>query len=209
MINDKETYAGFYSKSVEHSYGKPNKNVELIPEYLSSGSALDLGAGDGRHAILLASAGFEVKALDTSQVALDKMQRIAKENGVKVEGVLADLTGWSFDTDYDALVAAFILQHLQKEDALRLMDEMRKHTKPNGLNAVSLFTKTGDRYLEDRKDDPNAFYPDDNWLQEYYKDWEILDFETSEATIINRTRKDGSPARNNVEKILARKPVKK
>jgi tellurite methyltransferase len=206
MINDKKKYAQKYSASEEFAYGEPNKIVEMVVEHHDPGSALDIGSGDGRHSIFLASKGFKVKAIDTSEVALEKMRRIAEKRGVKVEMEEADIANWKFEQDYDVIVAYHILQHLSTSDALRILKEMKNHTSPNGLNAISLFTKNGDRYLMDREVDPDAFYPNEQWLKEFYGDWEVLFFEEAEGQLMGgMSRPDGTPLRNVTSKIVARK----
>lgn len=206
MRNNIEQYGKFYEKSPEHSYGKPIKIVEAIPDIVKTGSVLDIGAGDGRHSLFLASKGFEVKALDTSQVALDKLKAFAQKGSFKIETIAADLSQWTFDGDYDAMIVTVTLQHLQTVDALRVLEQMKKHTKSQGVNAIALFTSTGDRYELDKQEDPGAFYPADGWLKEYYKDWEIISYDQIEPPLINKTRPDGTPMRNVVERMLARKP---
>lgn len=202
----KENYERFYAqKEQESAYGEPAKIVKRIPDVLKSGAVLDVGAGDGRHARYLASKGFEVKALDISEAGLEKLQRLAKQNQLKINTGLADLSQWSFDADYDAIVAVQIFQHLQTKDALRILSEIQRHTRPNGVNAISLFTKSGDRYLLDREEDPDAFYPDDNWLKESYAGWEILEHELVNAPLIGKLRADGTLSMSVTERILAKK----
>lgn len=206
MINNREQYGQFFSKSKESAYGKPVKMVQLIPEYVKSGSALDLGAGDGRHSLFLAAHGLQVKAIDTSDIGLDKLKQSADQMGVTVDTQVADLAQWSFDGAYDAIVATVIFQHLNTQDALRVLSDMKSHTRPQGVNAISLFTKSGDRYRIDQVEDPTAFYPEDGWLKEFYKDWEVLEFEEAEAPLIGKFRDDGTQMSNTVSRILARKP---
>ncbi|MBM3204791.1 methyltransferase domain-containing protein [Candidatus Uhrbacteria bacterium] len=206
MKNRKENYARFYSGSQELSYGKPARIVELIPQYLHAGTVLDLGAGDGRHALFLAARGFTVTALDTSDVALDKLQRLAKEKSLAVTTETMDVTKWKFDQEYDAIIATVILQHLSTKDALRILEEMKQHTRAEGVHALSVFTNHGDRYLMDREEDPEAFYPKNGWLKEYYQDWEILDYAESKVPLLGKTRPDGSPMMNVTARMLARKP---
>jgi 2-polyprenyl-3-methyl-5-hydroxy-6-metoxy-1,4-benzoquinol methylase len=49
---------------------------------LTPGSALDLGAGEGRNSIWLAQRGWRVTAVDFSDVALDRGRQLAEQAGV-------------------------------------------------------------------------------------------------------------------------------
>ena len=59
---------------------------------LPPGRALDLAAGEGRNAIWLARRGWQVTAVDFSQVALDKGRTLAGD--LDVDWVCADATTW-------------------------------------------------------------------------------------------------------------------
>jgi SAM-dependent methyltransferase len=77
---------------------------------LPPGRALDLGAGDGRNAVWLASRGWGVTAVDFSQVALDRGRARAAASGVHVEWELADLLEWPPDARSYDLVTLFFIQ---------------------------------------------------------------------------------------------------
>ena len=57
---------------------------------LTPGRALDLGCGEGRNAVWLAERGWDVTAVDFSEVGLAKAARLADTRGVFVKWVLAD-----------------------------------------------------------------------------------------------------------------------
>jgi protein-L-isoaspartate O-methyltransferase len=57
-----------------------------------SGFALDVASGRGRHAVLMASAGFRVIALDIQMAALQDAAIAARQRGVHVMLLCADLT---------------------------------------------------------------------------------------------------------------------
>jgi SAM-dependent methyltransferase len=82
---------------------------------LRPGRALDLGAGDGRNAIWLASQGWHVTAVDFSQVALDRGRALATARGVRVEWQLADLLEWSPGASRFDLVTLFFI-HLPPDE---------------------------------------------------------------------------------------------
>jgi SAM-dependent methyltransferase len=58
---------------------------------LKPGRALDLACGEGRNAVWLAERGWEVTAVDFSDVGLAKAAKLASARGVDVEWVQADL----------------------------------------------------------------------------------------------------------------------
>ena len=62
---------------------------EITPQ--TTGVAVDLGAGSGFQSIPLAQLGFEVMAIDFSQVLMDELQKHAAERQVKVHTVTDDL----------------------------------------------------------------------------------------------------------------------
>src|SRR6476660_4887782 len=74
----------------------PNQFVAAELADLPPGRAVDLAAGEGRNAIWLASRGWDVTAVDFSQVALDKGDRLAADDprGLDVTWVRADATTW-------------------------------------------------------------------------------------------------------------------
>jgi len=69
---------------------EPNPLIVEMVSPLVIGRALELGAGEGRHAVWLAEHGWRVTAVDFSRVALERAQRRALERGVELECVLAD-----------------------------------------------------------------------------------------------------------------------
>lgn len=189
------------------SFGEPTSTVQRVPDLLSSGAVLDLGAGDGRHALHLASHGFQVRAVDASPSALEKLQVLATEKGLSIQTELADVSNYSIDARYDVVIVVLLFQCLTEEHSLRLLKQIQDQTRPGGINVIHVFTKTGDRYRLDQVEDPEAFYPDDGWLGRQYKKWIILESDSSVSPLIGKSHTDGSPMTSVVERIIARKPI--
>ena len=84
----------------------PNQVVASELGSLTPGRAVDLAAGEGRNAIWLAGLGWEVTAVDFSQVALDKGRRLAGD--ADVTWVCADAITWEADAAYDLAVLAYL-----------------------------------------------------------------------------------------------------
>ncbi len=96
----------------------PNQFVEAECADLPPGRALDLAAGEGRNAIWLAGRGWDVTAVDFSQVALDKGRTLAGD--VDVEWVCADATTWTPADSYDLVVIAYLqLPAHERREAVR------------------------------------------------------------------------------------------
>jgi SAM-dependent methyltransferase len=82
---------------------------------MTPGTALDLGAGDGRNAVWLAQHSWRVTAVDFSTVALDRGRALATSAGVVVDWRHADLNAWTPPTGAFDLVALFFI-HLPPEE---------------------------------------------------------------------------------------------
>lgn len=85
---------------------EPNRFVAEELADLAPGRAVDLAAGEGRNAIWLARRGWQVTAVDFSQVALDKGRQLA--GGTPVEWVCADATTWRSPEPLDLAVLAYL-----------------------------------------------------------------------------------------------------
>jgi SAM-dependent methyltransferase len=73
--------------------GQPNTALVAEVAELTPGRALDVGCGEGADAVWLAGRGWDVTALDVSQVALERAARHARDEGVEVRWVHSALVG--------------------------------------------------------------------------------------------------------------------
>ena len=86
----------------------PNLWVADVAGALPVGTAVDLGAGEGRNALWLASLGWTVTAVDFSPAGLAIGQKRGFEAGLTVEWVEADATSWVLPTPVDLVVMAYL-----------------------------------------------------------------------------------------------------
>lgn len=88
----------------------PNREVERIVAGWVPGRALDLGAGEGRHALWLAEKGWQVTAVDFSAVGIDRGRREAESRGLAVDWVVDDVTTWRppEGTSFDLALVAYL-----------------------------------------------------------------------------------------------------
>ena len=84
----------------------PNRFVAEEVAGLPVGTAVDLGAGEGRNAVHLAGLGWRVTAVDFSQVALDKGRTVAGD--LPIAWVCADATTWVAPEPVDLVLEAYL-----------------------------------------------------------------------------------------------------
>jgi rhodanese-related sulfurtransferase len=110
------------------------ENADLVPR---GGKALDVACGRGRHALLLASAGFDVHAIDGNQESIDRLKEIATRLHLKIDADVEDLETVpppSLGTGEYDLVLGFNYLHRP------LMPALRHAVKPGGRIFYETFT---------------------------------------------------------------------
>lgn len=108
------------------AHGQPSALLRQWIDRIPRGRALDLACGAGRNALFLAANGFEVDAVDISDVALDLGRRRARAAGLRVNWIEQDLDQpppWPLAlTDYTLLlVVRYVNLPLIRELSDRLL----------------------------------------------------------------------------------------
>ena len=100
----------------------PNAWVAATIGAWFTGRALDLGAGEGRHSVWLASLGWEVTAVDFSATGIERGRSGAQDVGVEVDWVVADVRTWEppEGVAFDLILAAYL--HLPDDVLARARD---------------------------------------------------------------------------------------
>jgi len=125
----------------------------LLRDTQGAKSVVDYGCGDCRHLAMLPST--------MSRVGVDLVHHGPPPEGVVL--ITADIRSVSETADVALLVD--VIEHLEKSDGLRLVDELKKRHK-----TIIVFTPKG---FWDNKDG-EAAYPD-NPLQKHLSGWEPED----------------------------------
>jgi len=110
----------------------PNAWVSDTIGAWTPGRALDLGAGEGRHAVWLASLGWQVTAVDFSAVGIDRGRAGARGAGVDVDWVVADVGRWEppAGVTFDLVLLAYL--HIEDD----VLSRARGWLAPGGALVV-------------------------------------------------------------------------
>lgn len=162
MDSDRARWDARYSSGDRRHDAEP---VPLLAEWvprLRPGRALDVAAGLGRHALLLARHGWIVDAVDISLEGLHILQQRARRAGVHVNLVVADLSRFVVrPASYDLVVQTFFLER-------NLVPRLRRWVRPGGYV-----------YFETHLHGPGApatgrYALRPGELRQYFGTWEIL-----------------------------------
>jgi len=116
------------------AYGKaPNDFLaQMADRFPNQGRALDIGAGEGRNALFLASLGLDVLAIDQSEVGMQKAQRLARERGLLLRAQAADLQDFDAEPNsFDVISSIFV--HLAATLRAAVHKNVATWLKPGGV----------------------------------------------------------------------------
>lgn len=112
--------------------------ASVADKFPARGRALDIGAGEGRNALFLASRGLDVLAVDQSEVGMQKAQRRAKDRGLTLRTQAADLN--DFDAEASSLdVVTSIFVHLPAPLRAAVHKRISAWLKPGGIFVLEAY----------------------------------------------------------------------
>lgn len=156
------------------------------------GAALDIACGNGRNSFYLAGLGFEVDALDISDVAIEWVRQQAQTGKAAVQPYCLNLEATDFPrADYQVIVNFFYLQR-------SLFRPIQAALAPGGL----LFFET--YYLDQRTPpfggmNPHFLLAPDE-LRHGFEDLQVLNYEAAVLPTAPHER------RKSVARLIAQKP---
>lgn len=155
-------------------------NFSKLPR---GGRALDLAAGDGGNALLLASRGWKVTAVDIAAEGLAIGRRVS--GALRIEWVVADLD------DYEPPRLAFdLITCFRFLDRERLPRLVREALKPGGYFLAETYNQREAQRPDGHSRNPNYLLEDGEWRR-LFADFEIVAEDEEGAT----------------SRVLARRPL--
>ena len=109
----------------------PNELFAKEVKNLRPGKALDVACGEGRNAIWLAEQGWDVTAIDFSDVAIEKGRQIAARREVNVNWIAEDVSSWQLPRHEFDLVAVLYL-HTTIDEREQWLENVISSVKPSG-----------------------------------------------------------------------------
>lgn len=103
------------------------------------GHVLCLADGEGRNGVFLAQQGMHVTSVDRSAVGLAKARALAKERGVAITTVVADLSEYNLGQEcWDGIVSVFC--HVPADVRRSLHQRVVRAMRPGGMFLLEAYT---------------------------------------------------------------------
>lgn len=168
---------------------KPNALLAHAVRGLKPGKALDVGMGQGRNSVYLASLGWDVTGMDPAEGGLAIARQSAQQAKVRITPVLqtAEEFDWG-EARWDLIAVIYM-------NPRRLKEQIRASLKPGGLLVVEGFHRDA---TKNRKIGAGVVYDTDE-LKNMLPEFEIVRYEEPEAL------PDFGPEKVRLVRLIARK----
>jgi SAM-dependent methyltransferase len=156
-----QTASASWNQIYEHSVGfnhEPNRLLVKAVGGVRPGNALDIATGQGRNAIYLATAGWNVTGIDIAEEGLRQARERAAKDKLPLTMINADVDSFDVGTDRWDLIAL-----IYAPAAWKRISDIKRAIRPGGLLVYEYFAS------EDPDDEPAP-----GELAKQFKDWEIV-----------------------------------
>lgn len=167
----------------EYVYGTvPNEFVAQEFQHIPMGNVLCLGEGEGRNAVFLAEHGYNVTAVDSSRIGLEKAQKLAAERGVSITTICADLADYKIEpAAWHGIVATFC--HLSKPLRQKVHAACVDGLVPKGAVILEAFTPEQLNYKTGGPSTVELLMT----VKDLKKEFSGLEFDIAQEIVIDRT----------------------
>ncbi|MBE7070323.1 MAG: class I SAM-dependent methyltransferase [Ruminococcaceae bacterium] len=102
---------------------------------------LDIGCGEGKDAVYMASKGYDVYAFDLTENGIRKTKLLAEEKDVDVKTYVDDINTFVTDEQFDIIYSSGTIQYLFEENKAAFFEKIGKITKKNGFVFFNVFVE--------------------------------------------------------------------
>lgn len=135
------SYDGSYSRSPAYFGTAPDS---LLVDHLAlidkEARLLDVGAGQGRHALYLARAGYRVDALEPSAAGVAQISAAAAQSGLMIGVINRRFEDYSLPGRYSAVLVFGLIPDLTRGQVAALLKRTGQWLAPGGLAFLTGFT---------------------------------------------------------------------
>jgi 2-polyprenyl-3-methyl-5-hydroxy-6-metoxy-1,4-benzoquinol methylase len=129
----------------EFAYGRTANDFLQTQTFPSGSKILCLAEGEGRNGVFLAKQGHDVTCIDYSESGIRKMQVLAKENGVDMVCICADLNHVELEPNtWDGIVLIF--GHFPENLRKFVHEQIYTALKPSGKVVLEAYNKSQIEY---------------------------------------------------------------
>lgn len=135
-IDDDHSFDDTYSAN-ESMFGHPYQELQdFFTQYPKRGRVLDLGCGQGRDSLFLSSIGFTVTAVDSSKIGVEQMMSKVEEQGLEIQGIVADVLTLDLDGRYDVILFDMLLHSFEKEQQSKILKTFSSFLQDDGIMCI-------------------------------------------------------------------------
>ena len=155
LTNEEKLTVEYYEQNAE-SWHKPTTNltfqddeIKFFKKYLSEGSILEIGCGNGYDAKRLINEGYDYTGTDITKSFIQMCQK-SLPNSKFFPLSVYDLS-FPQGTKFDGFWASAVLLHIPKNKIDLALSQINKYIKVNGIGFISLKEGSGEQVQEVEK----------------------------------------------------------
>lgn len=210
MKQKEMNFNDFYSKTDKYFSAKHSGGMaEAIKKYsIAPCRALDIGAGEGRNSLYLASIGYDVIAVEPSDVGAKKIIQQSKEKELDICVYQADFLSVVKDiSNIGFVVLLTSLEHMEYNYICKTVKKIKQLMQPGGFIYIVAFTENDPGFKKDVKNASECamfirHYFKKGELRSLFSDFEILEY----SEYIKEDTTHGSSHYHGKAKLVAKKP---
>lgn len=165
-------FNNFYSKTKEYFSSKHSGGMETaIKKYsIAPCKAVDIGAGEGRNSIYLSEVGFDVIAIEPSEVGAKKILQQSKERNLEIRVYQSDFLSVTQGlSNVGFVVSLTALEHMEYDYMLQSISVIKQIIQPGGYIYIVAFTEDDPGFKKDIRNASECSM----FIKHYFKRYEL------------------------------------